>query len=80
MIKTDANGDTNADIAVRELRKLQELFFRHDVTDMDLFNRTNEVINIMQLAAKDIRANFEDISKDLTDMMNGKPRNKENKQ
>lgn len=65
-------GENNADLAIKQLRILQQLFFRHDVTDQDLFNRTNEIIRIMEDASKEIRTNYEDVSRALTDLMNGK--------
>jgi hypothetical protein len=54
------------------MRILQELFYRHDITDNDLFARTNEIIQIMEMASKDIHTNFEEVSRSLTEMMNGK--------
>lgn len=70
--KLDKKGENSADLAIKELRKLQQLFYRHDVTDNDLFNRTNEIINIMMHASKDLNQNFEEISRRLTEYMNGK--------
>jgi hypothetical protein len=64
-------GENNADLA-KQMRILQELFYRHDVTDNDLFARTNEIIQIMEMASKDIHTNFEEVSRSLTEMMNGK--------
>jgi hypothetical protein len=61
------------------MRILQELFYRHDVTDNDLFARTNEIIQIMEMASKDIHTNFEEVSRSLTEMMNGKDNTKNNK-
>jgi excinuclease UvrABC helicase subunit UvrB len=74
----DMQGENNADLAIKQLRILQQLFFRHDVTDQDLFNRTNEIINIMENASKEIRTNYNDVSKALTDLMNGKAQPKNN--
>jgi hypothetical protein len=65
-------GENNADLAIKQMRILQELFYRHDVTDNDLFARTNEIIQIMEMASKDIHTNFEEVSRSLTEMMNGK--------
>lgn len=65
-------GENSADLAIKQLRILQSLFYRHDVTDTDLFNRTNDIVKIMEQSSKDINQNFEDISKKLTDFMNGK--------
>jgi hypothetical protein len=65
-------GENNADLAIKQMRILQELFYRHDITDNDLFARTNEIIQIMEMASKDIHTNFEEVSRSLTEMMNGK--------
>lgn len=75
----DRKGENNADLAIKELRNLQSMFYRHDVSDNDLFQYTNKVIDIMEQASKDIRTNFEEVSKSLTDLMNGKMKNRENK-
>lgn len=71
-------GENNADLAIKQMRILQQLFFRHDVTDQDLFNRTNEIIKIMEDASREIRTNYEEVSKALTDLMNGKGHPKNN--
>jgi hypothetical protein len=42
-------GENNADL-IKQMRILQELFY--DVTDNDLFARTNEIIQIMEMASK----------------------------
>lgn len=68
----NTKGENNADLAIKQMRILQELFYRHDVTDNDLFSRTNEIIQIMEMASRDIHSNFEEISRSLTNMMNGK--------
>jgi hypothetical protein len=70
-------NENNADLAIKQMRILQQLFYRHDVTDNDLFNRTNDIIKIMEAASKDINTNYEELSKSLTDLMNGKHKNKE---
>jgi hypothetical protein len=69
-------GENNADL-IKQMRILQELFY--DVTDNDLFARTNEIIQIMEMASKDIHTNFEEVSRSLTEMMNGKDNTKNNK-
>lgn len=68
----EMKGENNADLAIKKLRVLQEMFYKHNVTDNDLFNFTNEIIKIMDNASKDINTNFEDMSRKLTDFMNGK--------
>ena len=34
-------GENNVDLAIKQMRILQTLFYRHDVTDNDLFNKTD---------------------------------------
>jgi len=77
--KRNIKEENNADLAIKQLRILQGMFYRHDITDNDLFNRTNEIIGIMENASKDIKSNYEDISKKLTDLMNGKRKTNEKK-
>lgn len=67
-------GENNADLVIKELRELQQMVFRFDVTDMDVFNRITKIIGTAELAAKEIRVNYEEVSKELTDLMNGKKR------
>jgi hypothetical protein len=71
-------GENNADLVIRELRELQQMVFRFDVSDMDLFNRITKVITTAELASQEIRTNYEDVSRSLTELMNGKRNRKEN--
>jgi hypothetical protein len=65
-------SENNVDLAIKQMRNLQGMFYRHDISDNDLFNYTNEILKTMELASKDIHTNFEDMSKKLTEYMNGK--------
>lgn len=76
----DTKGENNVDISIRKLRILQQMIYRHDVSDNDLFKYVNEVIDNMELASKEIRVNYEEVSKSLTDLMNGKQRDRKNLQ
>lgn len=70
-------SENNADLVIKELRQLQQMVFSFDVTPNDLFKRINGIINTAELAAKEIRVNYEEVSRDLTDLMNGKKRRNE---
>ena len=72
MDKQDDKQENNVDIAIQELRKLQQMIFSFDKSDQDLFNYTNEIIKTMEKASKEIKTNYEDISRKLTDLWNGK--------
>lgn len=65
-------GENNVDLAIMQIRNLQGMFYRHDLSDNDLFKYTNEIIQTMELASKEIKVNYADVSKKLTDLMNGK--------
>ena len=68
----DKKGENSADLAIKQLRVLQQMIYRHDVSDNDLFKSTNEIIKTMEEASKDLNQNFTEISKRLTNYMNGK--------
>ncbi len=70
------NGENNADLVIQQLRQLQQMVFSFDVTDKDIFNRITSIISTAELASQEIRTNYEEVSKSLTDLMNGKRRPK----
>jgi NAD+--asparagine ADP-ribosyltransferase len=72
MKEINKKGENSADLAIKQLRILQNMFYRHDVSDNDLFNYTNGIIGIMEKASNEIRTNYEEISSKLTDLMNGR--------
>ena len=67
------NGENNADLVIKKLRILQEMFYRHDLSDNDLFKHVTSIINVAEDASKEIRVNYEEVSQHLTNLMNGKP-------
>lgn len=73
-------GENNVDVAMRQLRVLQGMFYRYDLTDNDLFSYTNEIIKTMEMASQEIRTNYEDVSRHLTDLMNGNVKHKTQEQ
>ena len=69
---TNKLGENNVDLAIKQIRNLQGMFYRHDLSDNDLFKYTNDIIATMELASREIRTNYEEISSKLTELMNGK--------
>jgi translation initiation factor 2 alpha subunit (eIF-2alpha) len=64
----------NVDIAISKVRELQSLIYDPNSSQNSLFKKTQEIINVMQLASQEIKMNYEDISRKLTDHLNtGKP-------
>lgn len=60
----------NVDIAMQKVRELQTMIYDHNVSNNQLFNKTQEVMNSMQLASQEIKTNYEEISQKLTKQMN----------
>lgn len=60
----------NVDIAIQKVRELQTMIYDHNVSNHNLFQKTQEVMNFMQLASQEIKANYEEISEKLTRQMN----------
>jgi len=68
------DGKNNVDLAIEQLRTLQSMFYRHDLSDNDLFNYTTKIIDTMEKASKEINTNYAEISSKLTKLWNtGKP-------
>jgi hypothetical protein len=64
------NQENSVDIAIRQLRNLQSMVFRFDVTDNDIFKEINNVISTMELARGEININYREISDKLTKHLN----------
>lgn len=60
----------NVDIAMGKVRELQQMFYSPDASPNTLFKKSQEVVQYMELASKEIRTNYEDISRKLTQQMN----------
>ena len=60
----------NVDIAITMLRQFQQALFDRSKSPDDLFQMTNEIIDIMNKASAEINVNYETISKKLTEQMN----------
>lgn len=64
----------NVDIAIGKVRELQAFIFDKNASPQSLFDKSNEVIEYMNRASKEINTNYEEISRKLTEQMNtGKP-------
>lgn len=64
------NQENSVDIAIRQLRNLQTMFYRFDVTDNDLFKEVNNIITTMEQARKELNINYREISDKLTRHLN----------
>lgn len=60
----------NVDLAIQKVRELQQLFFSPDSSPNSLFKASQEVIEFMDRASKEINTNYEEISRKLTEQMN----------
>ena len=64
----------NVDIAIQQLRQLQQEIYSSDASPNSLFKKTQEIINQMDKASMEINQNYEEISRKLTAQFNtGKP-------
>jgi hypothetical protein len=62
----------NVDIAITKVRELQSMIFSPDSSPNILFKKTQEITEYMNLASKEIKTNYEEISRKLTERMNGR--------
>lgn len=60
----------NVDIAISKIRELQAFIFDKNTSPNLLFNKTQEVIQYMEKASIEIKANYAEISRKLTEQMN----------
>lgn len=60
----------NVDIAILEVRQLQQMLFDRKASPDDLFQKTNAIIETMNKASAEINQNYEEISRKLTAQMN----------
>lgn len=60
----------NVDLAIVKLRELQQLLYNADSSPNILFKKSMEIIEIMEKGSKEIKANYEEISRKLTEEMN----------
>ena len=64
----------NVDLAIQKVRELQAELYSSDASPNSLFKKTQEVIEMMNMASVEINTNYKDISDKLTRQMNtGKP-------
>lgn len=60
----------NVDIALQKVRQLQQMIFNPKISQNDLFQYTNDIVKSMEEASQEIKANYEEISRKLTEEMN----------
>lgn len=60
----------NVDIAMQKVREMQSIIFDKDTSPNKLFQKTQQVIIYMEKASQEIKANYEEISRKLTEQMN----------
>lgn len=60
----------NVDIAISEIRQLQQYIFDPSKSPNDVFAFTTQIIQTMEKASKEINTNYEEISAKLTEQMN----------
>ena len=60
----------NVDIATQKLRELQQAIYSYDSSPNSLFKKTQEIMDIMAKASREINTNYETISKKLTEQWN----------
>jgi len=58
------------DIAMQKVRQLQQMLYDNSKSVNDLFKFTNEVIKDMEKASTEIKTNYEEISRKLTEEFN----------
>jgi hypothetical protein len=61
----------NVDLAILKVRELQSHIFANDSSNNSMFQKTEELIQQLNKASVEINTNYEEISKKLTDDMNG---------
>lgn len=60
----------NVDLAIIKLRELQQLFYSSDASPNILFKKSGEIFEYMEKASKEIKINYEEVSRKLTEEFN----------
>lgn len=60
----------SVDLAVAKVRELQSLLYDNNSSPNSLFKKTEEIIQYMNDASREINTNYEEISEKLTKQMN----------
>ncbi len=60
----------NVDIAMREVRTLQSMILDNKVSNQKVFDHTHLLMQRLEMASKEIKVNYEEISAKLTEQMN----------
>lgn len=65
-----SENSNNVDRAIQMVRQLQGKLFDRNTSPNDIFLATNDILQVMELARKEINVNYEEISAKLTEHMN----------
>lgn len=60
----------NVDICMELMRQFQAYIFNPDASPNKLFQKTNEIMNYLEKASKEINTNYAEISRKLTEQLN----------
>lgn len=60
----------SVDLAIAKVRELQSLLYDNNSSPNSLFKKTEEIIQYMNDASREINTNYEEISDKLTKQMN----------
>ena len=60
----------NVDIAMRDLRSLQSMILDNKVSNQKVFDHSCLLQQRLEMASKEIKTNYEEISRKLTEQMN----------
>ena len=60
----------NVDLAIQQVRQLQQMIYDYNKSPNEIFKFSNEVIKKMEEASQEIKTNYEEISRRLTEEMN----------
>lgn len=64
------NLTNNVDIAMRDLRSLQSMILDNNVSNKKVFDHSCLLQQRLEMASAEIKANYADISRKLTEQMN----------
>jgi len=66
----DNKKTNNVDIAMSKVRELQAIIFDKDTSPNKIFQKTQQIMMYMEKGSQEIKTNYEEISRKLTEQMN----------
>ena len=66
----DKPKTNNVDIAMQKVRELQSIIFDKDTSPNKIFQKTQQIMMYMEKGSQEIKTNYEEISRKLTEQMN----------